>query len=139
MDVRNCRSCGRLFNYLAGPPICEACKNALEEKFVEVKEYIRENKEAYITRISEDCGVSVKQIQQWVREERLILTEGSNVYIDCENCGAPIRTGRFCEECKAKMRGTLESLYPGEQPAAKKGFFKENTTNNKNRMRFLDN
>lgn len=137
MDVKNCRSCGRLFNYLAGPYLCEACRNAMEEKFLEVKEYIRENKDANITQISEDCDVTVKQIKQWVREERLILSEGSNVYIECENCGAAIRTGRFCEDCKTKMRGTLQSLYPTGPADDGKDFFKTNP--NKNKMRFLDN
>lgn len=137
MDVRNCRTCGRLFNYLSGIPICDACKSALEEKFQIVKDYIRENKQAYITKIAEDCEVSVKQIKQWVREERLILSEDSNVYIECENCGAAIRMGRFCENCKAKMRGSLEHMYEPEPPAPDKDMFK--TTSNKNKMRFLDN
>lgn len=134
MDVRNCRSCGRLFNHLSGPPICDSCKAALEEKFQEVKEYVREHDSAPISQVSEDCDVSVKQIKQWIREERLILSEGSGVYLECENCGAPVRMGRFCESCKAKLQGDLQSAYTSkkepEQPK-KKG-------NDKNRMRFLD-
>ena len=31
MDVRSCRNCGRLFNYLQGPPICPACRKKLED------------------------------------------------------------------------------------------------------------
>lgn len=37
MDVRNCKGCGRLFNYYGGVPLCKACKDKLEEKFQEVK------------------------------------------------------------------------------------------------------
>ncbi len=40
MNVRNCRKCGNLFNYVSGPPICMACREKLEEKFQEVKKYI---------------------------------------------------------------------------------------------------
>jgi ribosomal protein L32 len=115
--------------------MCEACKAALEDKFQEVKEYVRNNKEAYINQIAEDCDVSVKQIKQWIREERLILTENSNVYIECENCGAAIRMGRFCEDCKNKMRGDLRSMYEAESTEAPKDYFK---AGNKNKMRFLD-
>ena len=32
MNVRNCRNCGRLFNYIAGAPVCPACKDELEKK-----------------------------------------------------------------------------------------------------------
>ena len=39
MNVRNCKECGRLFNYIAGPPICPACKEELEKKFQKAKEY----------------------------------------------------------------------------------------------------
>ncbi len=45
MDVRNCRQCGRLFNYLSGPQICPGAEMLLEEKFQQVKEYVRSNHE----------------------------------------------------------------------------------------------
>ena len=43
MEVMNCRNCKRLFNYITGPMICPACKDKLEKKFGEVKQFIREN------------------------------------------------------------------------------------------------
>lgn len=43
MEVRNCRSCGRLFNYMGGAPLCPACQKKLEEKFQEVKAFLEEN------------------------------------------------------------------------------------------------
>ena len=30
MDVRNCKGCGRLFNYYGGVPLCKTCKDKLE-------------------------------------------------------------------------------------------------------------
>ena len=38
MEVRNCKNCGRLFNYMGGKPICQLCKESLEDKFKEVQE-----------------------------------------------------------------------------------------------------
>lgn len=73
MDVRNCKGCGRLFNYYGGVPLCKACKDKLEEKFQKVKEYLRQNPNTPIQVVSEDNDVSVKQIKQWVREERLVF------------------------------------------------------------------
>ena len=26
MNLRNCSRCGKMFNYVAGPPICDVCK-----------------------------------------------------------------------------------------------------------------
>ena len=134
MDVRSCRNCGRLFNYLQGQPICPACRNKLEKKFEEVKEYIRSHESASIQQISEDTEVSVKQIKQWVREERLTFSSKSPVGIECENCGAMIRTGRFCNKCKNNMANTLQQMYAMPAPAAPK---KPKGTD-KDRMRFLD-
>ena len=30
MNVRNCRKCGKIFNYIAGPFVCPACREELE-------------------------------------------------------------------------------------------------------------
>ena len=57
MNVRNCRKCGKLFNYISGMPICPACKDKLEEKFQTVKKYIRENRLADIKEVAEACEV----------------------------------------------------------------------------------
>ena len=37
MDVRNCKQCGRLFNFIGGAPICPECNKAAEDKFDDVK------------------------------------------------------------------------------------------------------
>lgn len=133
MDVRNCKGCGRLFNYYGGVPLCKACKDKLEEKFQEVKEYLRQNPNTPIQVVSEDNNVSVKQIKQWVREERLTFTDNSPVGIECENCGAMIRTGRFCDACKNKMASNLKKMYE-MPPKEDKGVRQRD----KDRMRFLD-
>ena len=75
MNVRNCRKCGNLFNYMVGPILCPACREALEEKFKEVKSYIVKNPGVGIQQTSRECEVEVSQIQQWIREERLAFSE----------------------------------------------------------------
>ena len=56
MNVRNCRNCGRIFNYVAGVAICPACREKLEQKFQEVKDYIREHKGVGINEVFGDCA-----------------------------------------------------------------------------------
>lgn len=134
MNVRNCKKCGRLFNYVSGTPVCPSCREGLEKKFQEVKDYIRENKEAGITEVAEACDVEVRQIKQWVREERLEFSADSPVGIDCELCGAMIRSGRFCDKCKTGMINELDKA--AAKPAPKKVDKKKDTRENP-KMRFL--
>ena len=74
MDVKNCKDCGRLFNYVTGPKVCPSCRELLEEKFQEVKKYIEENPKANISDIANELEVEMSQIQQWIREERSLNT-----------------------------------------------------------------
>lgn len=132
MDVRPCRRCKRLFNYISGQPICPECRDILEKKFVVVKEYIRENPRATMQEISDDNEVPVSQLKQWVREERLSFSENSPVGLDCEKCGAMIRTGRYCANCKDKMTQTLRGLIKQKDD----GIRISDWGDKKNRMRF---
>jgi len=133
MDVRNCKGCGRLFNYMPGPRLCPECRRKLEDKFQTVKEYIRDNPHAPLGTVAEENDVTVAQLKQWVREERLTFSDDSPVSLDCENCGAPIKTGRFCENCKVILHKDLNSAInkPRFEPQQKK-------QKDKDRMRFLD-
>lgn len=99
MNVKNCRTCGSIFNYVSGPMTCPACREKMEEKFQEVKAYIQENKSVGIPEVAKACEVDAGQIRQWLREERLELSADSAIYLTCESCGKAIRSGKFCEKC----------------------------------------
>lgn len=133
MDVRNCRGCGRLFNYIGGAPMCPSCLKELEDKFAVVKQYIYDNPSASVQQVAEKNDVSIQQIHRWVREERLTFSENSLVGIQCENCGAMIRTGRYCPACKEKMANVLGNAYKKQEEPKKKDL-RDNP-----KMRFLDN
>lgn len=136
MEIISCKNCGRLFNYLHGPRVCPACAKKLEDKFLEVKKYVRENPHVDIHELSTVMEVSISQINRWVREERLVFSDDSPVGIPCENCGATIKTGRFCDSCKMQLQNGLRDaagLNRKREPEAKK----RQATSNK--MRFLDN
>lgn len=132
MEVRNCRSCTRLFNYIGGPNICPQCRDELEKKYMVVKDFIRENPGASIQTVADENDVSTQQIKQWIREERLEFSKDSTVTIECEKCGASIRTGRYCKACKDKMADSLSQLIakPQEQTVRRE-------RDGKNAMRFL--
>lgn len=132
MNVTNCKGCGRLFNVMNNSKLCPQCVQALEDKFQQVKKYLNEYPNSSIDAVSQDNDVSVKQIKQWVREERLAFAEGSGVGIECEQCGKMILTGRFCDTCRFKISNNLMSaLDRPKAPEPKKD------TRERDRMRFL--
>ena len=134
MEVRNCRECGKMFNYTGGMPVCPACMKKMDEKFNDVKQYIYDNPGVGIQKVSDEMEVSIKLLKKWVREERLTFAEGSGVGIDCERCGKAILSGRFCNECKNEVSRNLDSAY--NKPSAA-GSAKKKDQNPK--MRFLNN
>ena len=134
LNVRNCRKCGKIFNYVQGPPICQSCAQKLEEDFQRVKEYIRSNPAATLASTAEDCEIEVNQIKQWVREERLAFSSAEGSGIVCEKCGKPIISGRFCDECKNSVtRDLRESIKRPEIPKPQKKPERES-----DKMRFLN-
>ena len=135
MDLRNCRKCGKIFGYSGvGPVICENCKKEAEERFQKVKDFIRDNPATSINDVAEECEVTVQQIKQWVREERLEFSKESGVVFHCENCGAPIRSGRLCENCKNQMANELGNMYEKPKP---KNTAPLKSGHEENRMRFM--
>ena len=136
MNVRNCRNCGRIFNYVTGSILCQVCREKMEVKFQEVKEYIRANPGVGIPEVSEACDVEPSQIRQWLREERLEVTENSAIFLSCESCNAPIRCGRFCEKCKVSMTNDFKSAIRSSEPKMVASP-KKSSTDTSARMRFL--
>jgi flagellar operon protein (TIGR03826 family) len=107
-DVRNCKKCGKVYNYIGGPPICNACSEQDEKDFKKVKEYLYDNPGASMSQVSEALDVSVEKITRYLREGRLEITENSdNMFLECEGCGKAIRTGRFCNECTRELEKDL--------------------------------
>ena len=130
MELMNCRNCKKLFNYISGEKICPKCKDLLEEKYQEVKNYINENPGKPATVVAEDCEVSLKQIKKWVREERLSFADDSLIGLECERCGRQVHSGRFCKDCAGGLADAMTDAYrvqyKGRQkPAAGKMRFLE--------------
>lgn len=136
MEIIACKSCGKLFNFIRGQKLCPNCAKKLEDKFFEVKKYVRENPNVDIRELSEAMDVSVSQINRWVREERLVFSDDSPIGIPCESCGTTIKTGRFCASCKNNLQNDLRDaagLNRKREPERKV------RRADSNRMRFLDN
>ena len=117
MEMISCARCGKLFNYIAGPRICQVCNKAVEEKFKEVKTYVRENPNVDMKTLSRACEVSPKQIG-----------------IPCERCGKTIKSGRFCDSCKNGMTRDLEDAAGIKKPVQQE---RKKKAPDSDKMRFL--
>ena len=114
MDVRNCKQCSKLFNYIGGAPICPECVKKSEDKFEDVKKYIYDHPRCGIQEVASEMEISIAQIRKWLRDERLSFSEDSDIALSCEKCGKKILTGRYCKGCKDSMANQLGGLpyYP---------------------------
>lgn len=112
MDIRNCSNCGKIYAY-DGFNICRQCRRDEEKEFQRVKKYLQENPGAAIPEISEETGVESSKIIEFLRQGRLEVKDESNLLLECERCGVPIRTGRFCDKCTVEMKRQFKSSIGG--------------------------
>ncbi len=135
MDVRNCKMCGAIYNYIGGQyrNLCPQCVKKMEDKFMDVKQYIEDNPGAGIGEVSKQCEVRPEQIERWIREERLYFSEDSQVGIPCEGCGTTIKTGRFCDKCRNELGNELSNMY-----SKPKGVQMKKPKDSSAKMRFLE-
>jgi len=90
-----------------------------EIEFKKVKEYVYDNPGATISETSQETGVSVEKIIRFLREERLeIKSEESNMVLECERCGVPIKSGRYCERCKRELNAGFRKEFGLDKPGS---------------------
>ena len=53
--------------------------------------------------------MSQRTVRRLLKDGRLEIAEGSNVYLRCELCGKEIRSGQYCPECEIKVHRNLEA------------------------------
>ena len=108
-DVRYCRRCKKLFVYVSGPQICDACKKLEEDEYDKVRVFLRDNPGATVEEVSRETDVSVALIYRFLKDGRLEVSEKSPIALKCENCGVRIRSGRFCASCSKKLANEMIS------------------------------
>jgi flagellar operon protein (TIGR03826 family) len=106
MDVRNCKRCGKIYNY-TGSAVCGNCLRQEQEDFEKIREYLFRNPNSSTAEVSEATGVELKVISRFLKEGRIEadyikMSDGSE--LTCEKCGKPVQSGRFCEGCVKEMQ-----------------------------------
>lgn len=120
-NLDNCPNCGQLF--VKGlRSVCNNCYKEVEKQFETVYRFLRnkENRKSTIYEVSDNTGVTVSQIREFIREGRLRLAEFPNMGYPCERCGTNlITTGQLCDECKKfidnEIRISFDDQYRREE------------------------
>lgn len=107
-EAKVCARCGRMFTYLGyGHFYCPVCRENDAQDFTKVKEYIYEHGVASALEVSENTGISIKIIEQYLREGRLEIPENSPIFIKCEMCSVEIKSGRLCPSCATTLSNAM--------------------------------
>lgn len=127
MSAKNCARCGKVFNYVAGAPLCSLCKEEDEKDYKRVKEYLYDHHGATITEVSIALDISVKKLKRFLREGRIEIIEGMNLLLECESCGAPIKSGQYCDACAKELADGFKAVtkQPNNHQAAQTDGFKK--------------
>lgn len=118
MDVRQCRRCGKLFQYIS-KPICSNCVEEIDQMFIKVRDHLYKYPDASIEEISKKTEVPEKQILEFLRDERLSLRSPTGALL-CEQCGMPVVQGRYCEKCKDSLSKAFYTNVEPPKPEKKK-------------------
>ncbi|MGE5607167.1 MAG: MerR family transcriptional regulator [Bacteroidota bacterium] len=106
MDVRNCKRCGKIYNYM-GSAVCNNCLQQEQEDFEKIREYLFKNPNSSTAEVSEATGIELKVISRFLKEGRLeadYIRMSDDNELTCEKCGKPVKSGRFCEICVREMQ-----------------------------------
>ena len=113
-ETKRCRRCGGYYvNDGHSSNLCHRCRIVDNEDFEKVRDYLYENGAATAIEIEKNTGIPIKQIEGYLKEGRLEIPANSPIFIKCENCGKEIRSGRYCDECSAKISKNLNSMMKG--------------------------
>lgn len=116
-----CSVCGGQLVYIShGEYRCEECSAVERDDFGKVHHYLDEHGPASAFKIAEATKVPISTVNKFLKEGRLEIPEGSDIYIPCERCGTDIRYGRFCPACAMALSKSIKgALEMGEVPKKK--------------------
>ena len=110
MDIRNCRRCGKVFNFV-GSMVCNDCVQQEQEDFEKIRNYLFDHPNSITIDVSKATGVDPKVISRMLKEGRLLadnIRVSDSDDLKCEKCGQAISKGRFCEKCVSEMKNDFQ-------------------------------
>ena len=127
MELIACVNCNKLFYSNGSGQRCSSCVTTKFEEIKQLSKFFTYKVDATIQEAEEKLGIDRKNIISYLREEKLELPPLSNDGVECKRCGKQIRTGKYCNTCRAELINGFNA-----------GIKKEEKTEAEPRMRYLD-
>lgn len=133
LEIGRCEICGGILKESGlGIYVCSQCGHEILSEFGQIKQYIEEHGASTAIQISDGTGISVTRIDKYLREGRIEIPEGSDVFIPCLKCGTDIRYGKYCPACAAQLTKQFQSAIMSTEIG-------ETPKKNQGKMRYIDN
>lgn len=100
MAIKICALCKMPFSQTRNETTCPTCAAEGESRFQRIKAYLYEHPGASATELVQQLGVTIRQIQQYLKEDRLEVVGEGFTGLKCELCGKDLKTGRYCPHCE---------------------------------------
>ena len=110
MNIANCPRCGKVFAK-GFKDVCPACVRDIDKEYELCSTYLREHKGASITELSDETGVTIRQITKFVREGRISMMDAPNLSYPCESCGVLISHNHLCDSCRTRLTNASKNLF----------------------------
>ncbi len=95
---------------------CDSCGFLDYDDYGVVRNYLESHKGATTAEISAMTGISQKEINTMLREERFEIAADSRSFLKCKGCGTEIRSGMYCPTC-GKIAEAAEAKKRREEEA----------------------
>jgi flagellar operon protein (TIGR03826 family) len=108
-EVQNCPNCGNIFRKSTWP-ICQDCKNEMENELSKCTDFIRRNRQTTMTQLIEQTGVTEENITKYIRDGKINIIDVPNLSYPCDLCESPIRKGNLCYNCRVKINTDIDKM-----------------------------
>lgn len=119
LNVANCPRCGRLFQK-GMHNVCGACVKEEEDQFNACVTYIKDNRNCTINELSNETGVTIRQITKFIKDGRIFISDNPNMGYPCDSCGEIIRSGKLCSACSNRITQGIQKLQEEDQRKAER-------------------
>ncbi|MDR6549397.1 flagellar protein [Paenibacillus qinlingensis] len=107
--VANCPRCGKVFQRNLRNQ-CMDCSTSMNDQLKHCVDYLRRNYRSSNEQVCAVTGVSSIQLQMWMKEGKLPLSDYPNLSYPCASCAEPIREHKLCVSCSTRITRDIRKL-----------------------------
>ncbi|WP_157276700.1 flagellar protein [Paenibacillus sp. Soil766] len=107
--VANCPRCGKVYQRNLRNQ-CMDCSTSIHDQLKNCVDFLRRNYRSSNEQVCAATGVSDIQLQVWMKEGKLQLSDYPNLRYPCASCSEPIREHKLCVNCSTRITRDIRKL-----------------------------